>query len=82
MTRKFLKDEDVANMLGVSIDRLRAKLSSGDLLPPRVELPGCRIRLWDEEEFFDWLKQYEVRSCSDLQKTNHRMLNFRQKGVK
>ena len=35
-------DEEVADLLGISLGRLRNKLCAGNPLPPRIEPPGCR----------------------------------------
>lgn len=57
---KYYTDKEVARLLGISLGRLRNKLSSGQPLPPRIEPPGCRNRLWSCEAVHDWLAQFTV----------------------
>ena len=42
----ILNGYDLARLLDISIGRLRNKLTSGSPLPPRIQPPGCRTRLW------------------------------------
>ena len=56
----YYTDDEVADLLGISLGRLRNKLSAGNPLPPRIEPPGCRHRLWPSQAFHDWLEQYTV----------------------
>jgi hypothetical protein len=42
----YYTDKDIAQLLGISIGRLRNKLTAGSPLPPRIQPPGCRNRLW------------------------------------
>ena len=41
----YYTDEDIAQLLGISLGRLRNKLTAGSPLPPRIQPPGCRNRL-------------------------------------
>ena len=58
----FMDDVEVANLFGISIKALRNKLSSGDMLPPRIQPPGCKTRLWPRNDVYDWLKKYTISS--------------------
>jgi len=62
MCVKFLNDKDVATLLGISLSRLRVKLTSGEPLPDRIQPPSCRHRLWPEQEVYEWLERYKVSS--------------------
>ena len=53
----YYTDDEVANLLGISLGRLRNKLCAGNPLPPRIEPPGCRHRLWPCQAVHDWLEQ-------------------------
>ena len=55
---KYYTDKEVARLLGISLGRLRNKLSAGHPLPPRIEPPGYRNRLWSCEAVHDWLAQF------------------------
>ena len=57
---KYFTDTDIAELLGISIGRLRNKLTAGCPLPPRIEPPGCRYRLWPQEAVHAWLAQFRV----------------------
>ena len=57
MTRS---DSEVAELLGISLGRLRNKLCAGNPLPPRIEPPGCRHRLWPCQAVHDWLEQFTI----------------------
>ena len=56
----YYTDEQVAELLGISLGRLRNKLCAGNPLPPRIEPPGCRHRLWPCEALHDWLTQFTI----------------------
>lgn len=56
----FYTDIHIAALLGVSIGRLRNKLSAGHPLPPRIQPPACRHRLWPRQAVHDWLDQFVV----------------------
>lgn len=60
----YLKDKDVANLLGISLGRLRNKLVADDPLPPRICPPGCRYRLWPADAVYEWLQQFQRQSVA------------------
>lgn len=66
MTKKYYTDPEMAKQLGISLSRLRAKLSEGCFLPPRIELPNSRTRLWSIAKFEKWLESYEKNSVSQV----------------
>jgi len=57
---KYYTDDEIAGLLGISLGRLRNKLSAGSPLPPRIQPPGCRHRLWPCQAVHDWLEQFTV----------------------
>jgi hypothetical protein len=63
----YYVDADIARLLGISLGRLRNKLSAGSPLPPRIQPPGCRNRLWPREAVHTWLSQFMVGSATDGQ---------------
>jgi len=56
----YYTDQEVAHLLGVSLGRLRNELCAGNPLPPSIEPPGCRHRLWPCQVVHDWLEQFTV----------------------
>lgn len=56
----YLSDAEIAELLGITTQGLRNKVSSKAPLPPRVQLPGCRHRLWPAQGFRAWVKQHEI----------------------
>ena len=56
----YYSDDEVADLLGISLGRLRNKLCAGNPLPPRIEPPGCRHRLWPCKAVHEWLKKFTV----------------------
>lgn len=56
--RQYYDDAKVAALLGVSVGRLRNKLSAGDPLPPRIKPDGCRRRIWPSIAVHEWLDQF------------------------
>ncbi len=64
---KYYTDKEVAGLLGISLGRLRNKLSAGQPLPPRIQPPGCRNRLWSCEAVHDWLGQFTVAGNGPVQ---------------
>ena len=61
----YYTDQDIAQLLGVSIGRLRNKLSAGSPLPSRIQPPGCRNRLWPREAVHAWLEQFLITSANE-----------------
>ena len=61
----YYTDQDIARLLGVSIGRLRNKLTAGSPLPPRIQPPGCRNRLWPREAVHAWLEQFLVTGVEE-----------------
>lgn len=56
----YYTDKDVSRLLGISLGRLRNKLTAGSPLPPRIQPPGCRNRLWPKEAVHAWLEQFLI----------------------
>ena len=56
----YYTDPEIAALLGISLGRLRNKLCAGKPLPPRIQPPGCRNRLWPRRAVHDWLEQFTV----------------------
>jgi len=67
-TEKYLIDQEFAALLGISVVRLRNKISAGEPLPPYIQPPGCRKRLWNRDQVEEWLTRYTIRGqgCSRL----------------
>lgn len=57
---KYYTDSDIAGLLGISLGRLRNKLCAGSPLPPRIQPPGCRNRLWLCDAVHEWLEQFTI----------------------
>jgi hypothetical protein len=57
---KYYTDTEIAGLLGISLGRLRNKLCAGSPLPPRIQPPGCRNRLWPCQAVHDWLEQFTI----------------------
>ena len=55
---EYYDDVEIATLLGISIGRLRNKISAGDPLPPRVRPAGSRKRLWPRQSVHEWLRQF------------------------
>ena len=56
----YYTDADVVQLLGITIGRLRNKVAAGNPLPPRIQPPGCRNRLWPREAVHAWLDQFTI----------------------
>ena len=56
----YLTDDEVASLLGVSVSRLRNKISARQPLPPYILPTGCRKRLWPYQQVHDWLAGFMV----------------------
>ncbi len=71
---KYFDDSEMAGLLGISLGRLRNKLSAGQPLPPRIQPPGCRNRLWPIEAAHDWLQQFTITGADSVpgSKPKHR----------
>ncbi len=58
----YYTDQEMARLLGISLGRLRNKLTAGNPLPPRIRPPGCRQRLWPRQAVHAWLEQFTVET--------------------
>jgi len=56
----YHNDDEVADLLGISLGRLRNKLCAGNQLPPRIEPPSCLHRLWSCQAVHEWLEQFTI----------------------
>lgn len=65
----YYEDAEMARLLGISIGRLRNKLSAGDPLPPCTRPPGCRRRLWRRQSVHQWLEEHAVRTGQPVGRT-------------
>jgi excisionase family DNA binding protein len=63
----YYTDQEMAQLLGISLGRLRNKLTAGSPLPPRIQPPGCRTRLWPREAVHAWLEQFLLTDGADRQ---------------
>lgn len=57
---EYYEDHEIAALLGITVGRLRNKICACDPLPPRLELPGVRHRIWPKAEVHMWLTQFNV----------------------
>jgi hypothetical protein len=63
----YYTDQEMAQLLGISLGRLRNKLTAGSPLPPRIQPPRCRTRLWPREAVHAWLEQFLLTDGADRQ---------------
>jgi hypothetical protein len=64
---KYYTDNEIAGLLGISLGRLRNKLSAGQPLPPRIQPPGCRSRLWPSQVVHEWLEQFTITATDSVE---------------
>jgi len=60
MAEQYYSDTEIANLLGISLSRLRSKIYQGEPLPARIQIPGSRTRLWRKEDVHNWLAQFRT----------------------
>ena len=53
-------DKDVALILGISHERLKARICAGALVPPFMRTPGSKYRRWDLDVVEAWLVRFTV----------------------
>ena len=63
---KYYTDSEIADLLGISVGRLRNKLCAGSPLPPRIQPPGCRNRLWPCQAVHEWLEQFTILASAPV----------------
>jgi hypothetical protein len=56
----YSTDSEIAELLGITLGRLHNKLCAGNPLPPRIQPPGCRHRLWPRQAVHEWLEQFTI----------------------
>lgn len=64
---KYYTDNEIAGLLGISVGRLRNKLCAGSPLPPRIQPPGCRNRLWPCYAVHEWLEQFTISASAPVE---------------
>lgn len=57
---KYYTDDQIAGLLAISLGRFRNKLCVGNPLPPRIEPPDFRNRLWPCHAVHSQLRQFTV----------------------
>lgn len=60
MSEQYYLDSDICDLFDISLSRLRARICEGKPLPPRIEVPGSRVRLWKKSIVHEWLEQHTV----------------------
>lgn len=61
---KYYTDTEIAHLLGISLGRLRNKLCAGNPLPPYIQAPGCRNRLWSRQAVHEWLERFTISASA------------------
>jgi len=59
-------DKDVAEILGISTVRLKARISAGAPVPPFMKVPGCKFRRWDLDSVEQWMATFTVGVIADV----------------
>ena len=68
---RYFYDEDISRILGITLDSLRNKVSLGDPLPPHINLPQSRTRLWPKDDFHEWVGKFkQVSDASPVRDKN------------
>ncbi len=62
---EYYHDDDIADLLGISVAGLRNKVDAGDALPPHTKLPRIRARLWPKKETHDWIRQFLIKQAAE-----------------
>ncbi len=60
----YLRDEDVADFLGISLKSLYNKINLDHPLPVYICPPTTRVRLWPVKDFHEWLSKFRHESSS------------------
>ena len=58
----YLSDQNVADILGISLKSLYNKVSQQDPLPVYICPPSTRVRLWPVKDFHEWLAQFRYET--------------------
>ena len=53
-------DKDVALILGISHERLKARICAGAPMPPFMRTPGSKYRRWNMDVVEAWLVRFTV----------------------
>ena len=59
-------DKDVALILGISHERLKARICAGAPTPPYMQTPCSKYRRWDLDVVEAWLVRFTVGGTADL----------------
>ena len=69
MTQEYLSDPFVADLLGMTVKALRNKVARGDPLPPFIQPPGMRVRLWPRDGLDQWMASHIAAPVSATAKS-------------
>jgi len=53
-------DKDAAAILGISVARLKARISAGASVPPFMKIPGAKFRRWDLDQVEAWMMTFMI----------------------
>ncbi len=73
---RYLRDKDVADILGISLKSLYNKINLRHPLPAYICPPSTRIRLWPEKDFHEWLSRFRCESSSPNDTQIHRIKRY------
>ena len=59
-------DRDVAEILGISDTRLKARISAGAPMPPFMKVPGSKFRRWDLDQVEAWMAAFTVSANANV----------------
>jgi len=65
MNERYYTDLEACELLEISLSRLRARICEGKPLPPRIEIPNSRTRLWLKKDFHNWIEKHTVVSNNE-----------------
>ena len=57
--KQYYTDNELSEILMISVQGLRNKVVRGDPLPPNIKIPGFRHRLWPIKACHEWMEQFK-----------------------
>lgn len=63
---RYLSDQNVADILGISLKSLYNKINLQHPLPTYICPPSSRVRLWPEKDFHEWLSQFRSETSTSV----------------
>ena len=68
MNKRVLRDDDIADLLGVTVKTVWNRFAMGAPMPPHYLRPGYRTRFYKPHAAIEWIKENNLNAYRKLMK--------------